>query len=56
MSKEPTIPAQTVNDMPERPTADGAATSPAASEPRRLRRWSVAELLALAVARPPSTA
>jgi hypothetical protein len=49
--RRPTSP-HLVNGMPERAGVD---TSPPASEARRLRRWSVAELLALAVVRPPST-
>jgi hypothetical protein len=51
----PTIRAHTVNGRPEHSSADGADTSRPAGEPRRLRRWSVAELLARAVAPPPST-
>jgi hypothetical protein len=51
----PTTAAHTANGMPERPLAAGVDTTPTASGPRRLRRWSVAELLARAVAPPPST-
>jgi hypothetical protein len=54
MSKEPTK-TQDVNRVPERSSATGVGTSPTASGARRLRRWSVAELLARAVAAPPTT-
>jgi hypothetical protein len=50
----PTIPAHAVSGMPEHSSAPGAETSPPPSEVRRLRRWSVAELLARAVAPAPS--
>ncbi len=57
-SRRPTSPttrAHDVNRVPERSSAAGVGTSPTASGARRLRRWSVAELLARAVAPPPST-
>jgi hypothetical protein len=51
----PRIPADAVNGIPERSSAAGADTSPSPSEARRLRRWSVAELIARSVAARPST-
>lgn len=50
----PITPARAVNGTPEHASAAGLDTS-AASGARRLRRWSVAELLARAVAPPPPT-
>jgi hypothetical protein len=51
----PPTPAHGANGMPKHSSAAGADPSPAPSGPRRLRRWSVAELLARAVVLPPST-
>ena len=48
----PTTPAQTGNAVPADPPED---TSRPAGGTRRLRRWSVAELIARSVAPPPST-
>lgn len=51
----PTTPARAVNGLPEHPSAAGVDKPAPASGARRLRRWSVAELLARAIAPPPST-
>jgi hypothetical protein len=48
-------PAHAVSGVREHSAAAGVDASPPASGARRLRRWSVAELLARAVAPPPST-
>ena len=50
-----TAPAHPVSAVPAHSSAAGANTSRPAGGGRRLRRWSVAELLARAVASPPST-
>jgi hypothetical protein len=64
MSKEPTrtdLPAgdfiseNAVNGVPAHSAAAGDDASAPAGAGRRLRRWSVAELIARAVAPPPST-
>jgi hypothetical protein len=54
-STSPAIPAETVGGMPKGSSAASADASPPPSEARRLRRWSVAELIARAVPSRPST-
>ena len=50
-----TTPAHAVNGVPAQSPARGEDASGPASGRRRLRRWSVAELIARAVTPPPST-
>lgn len=50
-----TTPARATKAVPAHFSAAGADTSGPAGGGRRLRRWSVAELIARAVAPPPST-
>ena len=52
-SRTPT--AHAVNGVPAQSAARGEEASGPASGGRRLRRWSVAELIARAVTPPPST-
>jgi hypothetical protein len=49
----PTIPGHAVNGVPAHSSVTDEGTSASASGGRRLRRWSVAELIARAVAAPP---
>ena len=51
----PTAPAHAVHGAPARSSAAGDDAPSPAGAARRLRRWSVAELIARAVAPPPST-
>ena len=51
----PTTPAHTGNGVPVQSSAAGDGNSRPAGGARRLRRWSVAELIARAVPPPPST-
>ena len=51
-SNSPTTPGPTGHAVPADP-AEGTARPPGAT--RRLRRWSVAELIARSIAPPPST-
>jgi hypothetical protein len=51
----PTTSARTGNGVPARSPGTGGDGSGPAGGARRLRRWSVAELIARAVAPPPST-
>jgi hypothetical protein len=51
----PTTPGHAVNGVPAHSSATDEGTSASPSGGRRLRRWSVAELIARAVAPPPST-
>jgi hypothetical protein len=51
----PTARARADNGVPPHSPAAGEETSSAASGARRLRRWSVAELIARALAPPPTT-
>lgn len=48
-------PARVVNGLPADSPDGGVGTAPVRSGARPLRRWSVAELLARAIAPPPST-
>ena len=50
-----TSPPRAVKAVPAHVSAAGTDTSGPAGRGRRLRRWSVAELIARAVAPPPST-
>jgi hypothetical protein len=51
----PTTPARAMTGVPKHSSAAGEDASASADGRRRLRRWSVAELIARAVAPPPST-
>ena len=51
----PTTPTHTGNGVPTHSRATGEEPSGPAGGTRRLRRWSVAELIARAAAPPPST-
>ena len=54
-STSPTSPAHAVNGVPAHSSADGEDTPGPTGGARRLRRWSVAELIARAVVSRPST-
>ena len=48
----PTTPPRTMNGVPPHPSAAGQDISASAGDRRHLRRWSVAELIARAIAPP----
>ena len=54
-STSPASPAHAVNGVPGHSSADGEDTPGPTGGARRLRRWSVAELIARAVVSRPST-
>jgi hypothetical protein len=51
----PTTSARAINRLPPHTSAAGQNTSTPAGQTRQLRRWSVAELIARALAPPPTT-
>jgi len=53
--RRPTSPTTPANGVPTHSRATGEEPSGPVGATRRLRRWSVAELIARAVAPPPST-
>ena len=52
----PTIPSEPLAAGPANPLTAGQSATPPTGEPPALRRWSVAELIARAVAAPSPTA